>query len=80
MKSFQSKVLKADEKETLFLIANAYLEVIQRFLSQRKDFDFQQFYDDAKALFEENGVMFFTLNASEGFYTYHLFVYLLWVK
>ena len=57
MKSFQSKVLKADEKETLFLITNAYLEVIQRFLSQRKDFDYQKFYDDAKALFEENGFL-----------------------
>lgn len=48
------KVLKANEKETLFLIANAYLEVIQRFLSQRKDFEFQQFYHDVKELFEEN--------------------------
>jgi len=51
------KVLKADEKETLFLIANAYLEVIQQFLSQRKDFDFQQFYEDTQNLFLEKGLL-----------------------
>lgn len=49
------KVLKADAKETLFLIINAYLEVIQRFLSQRKDFDAQKFYDHAQNLFLKKG-------------------------
>lgn len=52
------KALKnADEKQTLQLIAETYLLAIERFLSQRKDFDSDRFYQDVKMLFTENGFL-----------------------
>jgi len=46
-----------DEKQTLQLIAETYLLAIERFLSQRKDFDSDRFYQDVKMLFTENGFL-----------------------
>jgi len=46
-----------ESKTTLKLIAETYLLAIERFLSQRKDFDSNRFYQDVKMLFTENGFL-----------------------
>jgi Immunity protein 44 len=50
-------LLQADEAQTLRLIANTYLSAINRFLSKRKDFDYQAFYTDVEKLFREKGYL-----------------------
>jgi Immunity protein 44 len=50
-------LLQAKEAQTRQLIAKTYLSAISRFLSKRKDFDYQRFYADVEKLFRANGFL-----------------------
>jgi Immunity protein 44 len=50
-------LLQANEAQTRQLIAKTYLSAISRFLSKRKDFDYQRFYEDVEKLFRANGFL-----------------------
>jgi hypothetical protein len=51
------RILKADERETLQIIAETYLKAIEIFLIPRKDFESKKFYEDVKSLFEKEGIL-----------------------
>ena len=51
------RLLQADEKETLQIIAETYLRAVETFLFNRKDFDGKKFYEDVKNLFESEGIL-----------------------
>jgi tRNA splicing endonuclease len=51
------RLLQADERETLHIIAETYLKAIEIFLIPRKDFEGKKFYQDVKNLFEKEGIL-----------------------
>jgi tRNA splicing endonuclease len=51
------RLLQADERETLQIIAETYLKAIEIFLIPRKDFEGKKFYEDVKSLFEKEGIL-----------------------
>jgi hypothetical protein len=51
------RLLQADERETLQIIAETYLKAIEIFLIPRKDFEGKKFYQDVKNLFEKEGIL-----------------------
>jgi hypothetical protein len=51
------RLMQADERETLQIIAETYLKAIEIFLIPRKDFEGKMFYEDVKNLFEKEGIL-----------------------
>jgi hypothetical protein len=51
------RLLQADERETLQIIAETYLKAIEIFLLPRKDFEGKKFYEDVKNLFVKEGIL-----------------------
>jgi hypothetical protein len=51
------RLLQADERETLQIIAETYLKAIEIFLIPRKDFEGKKFYQDVKNLFEKEEIL-----------------------
>jgi len=47
----------AQQEQATKLMAEAYLQAIEKYLIDRKDFNGKKFYDDAKQLFINNGIL-----------------------
>jgi hypothetical protein len=52
-----AELLLATEDETLEILAEAYLQGIEKYLLPRKDFNGNQFYNDVKQLFTEHRLL-----------------------